>query len=101
EPATLRDMLDALTTPLKIPCQIVKLPYAVLDAAARAMEACAAVSGREPAFTRYSIGALHYDMTLEIEKARRMLGYQPLVSLADGIALTVRWIQSHGDDYGL
>lgn len=101
EPATLRDVLDALLAPLKVPCRIVALPYAVLDVAARAMEAGAVLGGREPALTRYGVGALHYDMTLDIEKARRVLGYRPVVSLADGIASTVHWIRLHGDDYGL
>lgn len=101
EPAVLRDMLAAMLTSLQIPFRIVGLPYAVLDAAARVMEAGAALSGKEPAFTRYSIGALNYDMTLDIEKARRVLGYRPIVSLADGIDSTIQWIRSHGDDYGL
>lgn len=101
EPATLRDTLAALFGPLSIPCRIVGLPYAVLDGAARVMEAWATLSGKEPALTRYSVGALHYDMTLDIEKARRVLGYEPVVSLAQGIDRTVRWIQSHGDDYSL
>lgn len=101
EPAVLRDMLDALLTPLGIRYRTVAAPYPVLDAVARAMEAWAAISGREPALTRYSIGALHYDMTLDIEKARQVLGYRPVVPLVEGIDATVRWVQAHGDDYGL
>jgi nucleoside-diphosphate-sugar epimerase len=101
EPVVLRDMLAAMLTSLNIPFRIVGLPYAALDAAARVMEAGAALSGKEPAFTRYSIGALNYDMTLDVEKAQRLLGYQPIVSLADGIDSTIQWIRSHGDDYGL
>lgn len=101
EPAILRDVLEAMLTSLKIPFRIVALPYAVLDAAARVMQAGAVLGNSEPAFTRYSIGALHYDMTLDIEKARRVLGYRPIVPLADGIDSTIQWIRSHGDDYGL
>ena len=101
EPATLRDVLAAIFVPLGVAYRIVALPYPVLDAAARAMEAYASLSGAEPALTRYSVGTLNYDMTLDIEKARRMLGYQPIVPLSEGIELTVRWIQSHGHDYGI
>ncbi|MDR2219953.1 MAG: NAD-dependent epimerase/dehydratase family protein [Methylobacillus sp.] len=100
EPATLRDVLDALLLPLAIPYQIVALPYPVLDAVARAMEARATLTGKEPPFTRYSMGALNYDMTLDISKARRELGYQPIVAMAAGIAETVHWIKKHGDAYG-
>jgi nucleoside-diphosphate-sugar epimerase len=101
EPATLRDILAALFVPLGAAYRIVALPYPVLDAAARAMEAYASISGVEPALTRYSVGTLNYDMTLNVEKARRMLGYLPIVPLADGIDMTVRWIRSHGHDYGI
>ncbi|MBN3751632.1 NAD(P)-dependent oxidoreductase [Paraburkholderia sp. Tr-20389] len=101
EPVVLRDLLEAMFAAVKVSCRIVGVPYAVLDAAARVMEAGATVSGREPALTRYSIGALHYDMTLDITQAHRVLGYRPIVSLADGIDSTVQWIQSRGHDYGL
>lgn len=101
ESATLRSLLAALFEPLGVDYRIVALPYPVLDAAARAMEAYAAISGAEPALTRYSLGTLNYDMTLDIDKARRMLGYRPIVPLSDGVEMTVRWIRSHGHDYGI
>ncbi|MDR2207754.1 MAG: NAD-dependent epimerase/dehydratase family protein [Azoarcus sp.] len=100
EPTRLRDVLEALLAPLGVRYRIVTPPYPVLDVAARAMEAFAAFSGKEPALTRYAVGALNYDMTLDITKARRVLGYEPVVKLTDGIDATVKWIQAHGDDYG-
>jgi nucleoside-diphosphate-sugar epimerase len=101
EPATLRDILAALFEPLEVAYRIVALPYPVLDAAARAMEAYASIRGAEPALTRYSVGTLNYDMTLDIDKARRILGYRPIVPLSEGVETTVRWIRSHGHDYGI
>lgn len=101
EPEILRNVIEALLSSLQVSFQIVAMPYRVLDATARVAEACAALTGREPAFTRYGIGALHYDMTLDIQKARRVLGYRPVESLADGISETVRWIRTHGIHYGI
>lgn len=101
EPTTLRSMLEALLSRLGVRYAIASLPYPLLDAAARAMQAWSVHSGREPALTRYSVAALHFDMTLDIDKASRMLGYRPVVSLAQGIESTVHWVRSHGDDYGL
>jgi nucleoside-diphosphate-sugar epimerase len=101
EPTTLRDMLDALFSRLSIPCTIVDVPYRALDAAARAMEALSCVTRREPMLTRYAAGALHYDMTLDIGRARTALGYHPSVPLARAIDQTANWIKRHGDDYGL
>jgi nucleoside-diphosphate-sugar epimerase len=101
EPTCLRDVLDALLTRLGIVYQIKSVPYPILDLAARANERWALAGGQEPLLTRYSVGALHYDMTLSTRKAHRVLGYQPLWSLARGIEETVDWIRAHGNYYGI
>ncbi|MDR2851788.1 MAG: NAD-dependent epimerase/dehydratase family protein [Burkholderiaceae bacterium] len=100
ESATLRSVLEALLVPLGVPFRIVAPPYRILDAAARLMEVYATFSETEPALTRSSLGNLYYDMTLNIDKARTRLGYAPVTSLAEGIATTIEWIKTHGDDYG-
>lgn len=66
----------------------VPLPAALL--AARLMEARAALTGREPLLTRYSATILARTQTYNISAARRDLGYQPLVSVAEGIERTLR-----------
>jgi nucleoside-diphosphate-sugar epimerase len=101
EPVTLKSVLDAILPAIGIPFRIVAPPYSLLDLAARGLQAWACLSGREPLFTRYSIGVLQYDMTLDIHKAKRMLGYEPVVPLAQAIENTQRWIRMHGEDYGI
>ncbi|MFM0322293.1 NAD-dependent epimerase/dehydratase family protein [Caballeronia glebae] len=100
EPSTLRGMLDALLPALGMAYRIVSMPYPLLDGAARFMQMASGLSGREPLFTRYSIGVLRYDMTLDISKAESILGYHPIVSLEQAIEKTRKWIRAHGDDYG-
>lgn len=101
QPTSLRDMLDALLTRLGIAYRIKNVPYPVLDAAARAMQGWATVSGREPLLTRYSAGALNYDMTLSTRAAQEVLSYRPLWTLDQSIEQTVNWIKAHGDNCGL
>jgi nucleoside-diphosphate-sugar epimerase len=101
ESTCLRDVLDAVLTRLGIVYQIKCVPYPVLDMAARVNEKWASVCGREPLLTRYSVGALNYDMTLSTRKAQQVLDYQPLWSLGQGIEETVNWIRVHGDHYGI
>jgi nucleoside-diphosphate-sugar epimerase len=101
EPTCLRDVLDALLTRLGIAYRIKDMPYPVLDLAARAMQRWATLSEREPLLTRYSVGALNFDMTLSTRKAQEVLGYQPRWTLQQSIEETVNWIKAHGDDYGL
>ncbi|WP_027015206.1 NAD-dependent epimerase/dehydratase family protein [Comamonas composti] len=101
EPTSLGHVLGAVLGPLGLDFRLVAVPYPAVDMAARAAETWARMSGREPTLTRYAAGMLNYDMTLNIARARQQLGYEPVVSLADGLAATVEWIREHGKDYGL
>jgi len=94
EPARLCDILRALfCEQLQQPFEIVSLPYRVLALAARAMELVSRVTRREPSLTAYSLGALSFDMTLDNAKARKVLGYRPIVSLQEGIVRTAQWLR--------
>lgn len=97
EPARLKDILQSLFgDALGQPLRIVALPYALMAALARGMELAARVTGREPALTAYSVGALGFDLTLASTAAREQLGYRPVVGLAEGIRRTAQWMQDHG-----
>lgn len=97
EPVQLADVLRAIfSDELKRPFAIKTVPYAVLALAARGMEYFARNSGKEPALTRYSVGAISFDMTLDNTKARDKLGYHPPVPLAEGVRRTGDWMRSHG-----
>ncbi|MGK5048321.1 NAD-dependent epimerase/dehydratase family protein [Janthinobacterium sp. GB4P2] len=94
EPARLCDILRTLFCEhLQQPFQIVSVPYRVLALAARLMQFASRFTRREPSLTPYSIGALSFDMTLDNAKARKVLGYRPIVSLQEGIALTAQWMR--------
>ena len=46
---------------------------------------------KEPRLTNYSAALLHYDQTLDISKAQKILGYQPKVSIKEGIKRYANW----------
>jgi nucleoside-diphosphate-sugar epimerase len=52
--------------------------------------------GREPPFTRHRLESICGDRLLSIERARQELGYEPKVSLAEGMTATVRWYRERG-----
>ena len=72
---------------LRYPSRVLPLPLVL--AAAGAMEALAAVTGREPSLTRYSALILARTQTYDITRARTVLGYAPRVRVADGVARTI------------
>jgi 2-alkyl-3-oxoalkanoate reductase len=58
-------------------------------ALATLLEFQASLTGREPLLTRYTVGILAHTQTYDISAARRDLGYQPLVSVAEGVNRTI------------
>ncbi|MBN3064968.1 NAD(P)-dependent oxidoreductase [Pectobacterium quasiaquaticum] len=96
EPARLVDMLEQLLTgQLGMNYRVSAVPYPLLHAVAGGMELFSWFSRKEPLLTRYSAGAVNFDMTLSAEKARQELGYQPRFSLNQGIELTGNWLNAH------
>ena len=53
---------------------------------------------REPLFTRYTAGVVSLGQTLDIEAAKRDLGYKPRISINDGLQIYVDWLQNHDKD---
>ncbi len=50
----------------------------------------------EPPLTEYNLNILKYDRTLNIEKAKRLLGYSPVVSVKQGTHQLIEWIKESG-----
>jgi nucleoside-diphosphate-sugar epimerase len=69
------------------------VPYHVLYAAGYAAERLAMItrSRRRPPITRLGVSFLATDNRYSIEKARRELGYDPVVPLLGGVRLTAHW----------
>lgn len=88
---TLRSLLHALGR--EVPER--PIPYLVGMGAALGAEGIALITGREPTVTRYGVGLLRYSQTLSIEKARRLLGYLPTISMQEGLSRYVSWWHAH------
>ena len=76
--------------------QIKALPYPLMAGVAAAMEGLAHLNGKEPLLTRYSLGALAFDMTLDLTRAKELLGYAPTITMPEAFRRTAQWIKSHG-----
>lgn len=97
EPAHLAEhRAEKLIDELGIKCRIRSVPYPMLDIIARSMERFGDKTAKEPAFTHYGVSKLNFDFTLDITRAQDELGYQPVVTLDDGIVRTAAWLRDHG-----
>lgn len=88
EPIALWPLLERLARELGLRPPTRRIGRRAARAAARALELAHAAFAlkREPVLTRYTVGLLSADTTLDITAARRDLGYEPEVSLEEGVA---------------
>ncbi len=69
------------------------VPLPLMLAVAASMELRAKLTGCEPLLTRYSVAILGRTQTYDISAAQRDLGYQPRVTIADGVAHTLGYLR--------
>lgn len=84
EARKITEVIAAVCARRGIPLRWRDMPLAPAMTAARAMAAFAALSGREPRATPYSLGVLAYSQTLDISRAAARLGWTPRIGFADG-----------------
>ncbi|MFZ6874980.1 NAD-dependent epimerase/dehydratase family protein [Undibacterium sp. Di27W] len=97
EPIAAADLFIKMAEQFSIPLHTVDRPYLLANLVAGLLECGAKLwPGWEPPFTRYSLATLAYSQTLDLSRARNVLGYSPVVSLDEGIARTARWRKQQG-----
>ena len=92
EPAEFRDFISRLVATRGVHAPDGEMPAAVAGAAAAVAEALwsALPLPGEPPVTRLAVWLSSQECTLDISKARRELGYEPVVSREDGLAAMSR-----------
>ncbi|HWV16625.1 MAG TPA: NAD(P)-dependent oxidoreductase [Cellvibrio sp.] len=92
EPQTLLSLLEQMAEAFALPLKTRHLPWWLVSSAARTLELAAKLGdGREPAITRYGAGVLAFSQTLDLSAIRRDLGYQPHISIAEGLQRHAAW----------
>lgn len=86
-----RDIVERVCTRLKVDVRWRPVPFALAFGAVRLGEGLARLrlAGQEPRVTAYTLGLFAFRQSLAIEKARRLLHWQPVVSFDDGLEKTL------------
>ena len=94
EPMALKDILDQLFQRMETPLKYRPMRYRTASSLAGLMELashCLTLGRIEPPLTRYTVGVLSKSQTLDISAAREWLGYQPKVSVQEGLHRFSEW----------
>lgn len=95
QPQRLAEMVEAiLNQQLNYRVTLQSVPYGLLSTVAAGMELIAKMTAKEPMLTRYSVGAVYFDMTLDSQRAIDELGYRPLYSHEESIIRTGDWLRA-------
>ena len=95
-PVSKREWGETIAAALGVRPPWITVPAGVAWGGALAAEAVGRRLGREPQLTRSRVLAFSRWWGMDIGKARRVLGYEPRVDLAEGVARTVAWYRREG-----
>ncbi len=81
---------------LKLPAVQGEVTWSIAKMAAYTSEFFSMISGKEPILSLYTLSLLGRSLTLNIDKAKKVLGYLPLQTTTTGINEYINWInQQH------
>lgn len=95
-PVMLWEKIDLVLKQLDRQLPPKRKPYWMVSAVARLLELKARMTdNREPPLTIYGVGTLAKSFTMRIEKAERLLGYQPEMTVNEAIDEFTEWYNRH------
>ncbi|MBW8012261.1 MAG: NAD-dependent epimerase/dehydratase family protein [Chloroflexi bacterium] len=90
-----RDFFGAYAQMLEIQ-SLPSLPYQLAWFAALLFEIKSALEGKKSSITRGAVNSLRSSNSFSNQKAREMLGWQPIVNLEEGMKYTEAWLREKG-----
>jgi nucleoside-diphosphate-sugar epimerase len=96
KPVTWREYVNDIAEALGVNLPDRHVPVWVLRAVACFSEFKSWVFGSEPFLTRYWVEEITKNFAYDIAKAKSELGYNPKISLKEGVSRTVEWYKQNG-----
>lgn len=88
---TIRELVDMIADALGKPPPRRRVPFLPVYAAAVVCDRVFRAAGRSPPLYPRRVEFFQLDRAFSIDKARRLLGYEPRVDLAEGLHRTAQW----------
>ncbi|MBR2993680.1 MAG: NAD-dependent epimerase/dehydratase family protein [Clostridiales bacterium] len=97
EPSEFSKLLELFCTEAGETAKFLNLPFGLMYVMASIMEGIYTIlpTKKEPLLTRYTVCTLSFSQSLDISKAKEILGYSPKISLAEGIREYGKWWQTN------
>jgi nucleoside-diphosphate-sugar epimerase len=93
---TLEELANEIAACVGAPPPRLKLPRLLVWLGCLALEGASRVTGREAPFTRRSMKFYTGNTAFSIQKAQKVLGFDPAVNLRDGLQQTYSWLKESG-----
>lgn len=92
----LRELVSLIAAELGVQPPWLRVPLRPILTLADLCEKCCIPLGIEPPLHRRRVSFFQNDRAFSIEKARRLLGFQPRMPLRDALRATIGWYRVHG-----
>lgn len=92
----LRDLVGMIASELGVPPPWLRVPLGPILTLADLCEKCFVPFGLEPPLHRRRVSFFQNNRAFSIDKARRLLGFQPQMQLRDALRSTIGWYQANG-----
>jgi dihydroflavonol-4-reductase len=92
----LRQLVNLIAEELGVPAPRRQIPLGPVLTLARLSEAVFVPLGIEPPLHRRRVSFFQNNRAFKVDKARRILGYQPEVSLREAVRRTIHWYEEKG-----
>jgi nucleoside-diphosphate-sugar epimerase len=93
---TLNELVQLIARAVGAPPPALRIPYAPVHAAAAVCQALCRIVGMAPPLYPRRVEFFAKSRAFSIDKARRLLGYEPKVDLEEGLGRTARWYRENG-----
>ena len=95
-PVTVREMVSIVVNTLNVKPPRISVPTPVALGAGFMGEMAARLFNCQPPITRQQVVFFTRDHASDITRAKKVLGYEPLIKPEDGIASTIAWYRQEG-----